>query len=101
MKRLSCAAWLLLLATAAEAGSAGAQETPAPGVKCWPLKVPSGGQPGFTLLPGTQTGVQFTNELALDAEAANNNLLNGSGVALGDYDGDGWCDIFLCNLNGS
>ena len=23
------------------------------------------------------------------------------GVPLGDYDGDGWCDIFLCNLNGS
>jgi hypothetical protein len=48
-----------------------------------------------------QTGIRFTNELWPEAEAANNNLLNGSGVALGDYDGDGWCDIFLCNLNGS
>jgi hypothetical protein len=71
------------------------------GVKCWPLNVPTGGKPGFTLLRPEETGIRFTNELLPEAEAANNNLLNGSGVALGDYDGDGKCDIFLCNLNGS
>ncbi len=76
-------------------------EDVSPGVRCGPLKVPSGGKPGFTLMPGQATGVAFTNELAFEAEAANNNLLNGSGLALGDYDGDGWCDIFLCNLSGS
>lgn len=80
--------------------SLGAEDL-SPGVKCWPLKVPSGGKPGFTLMPGEATGIAFTNELAFEAEAANNNLLNGSGLALGDYDGDGWCDIFLCNLSGS
>ncbi|MFO1511829.1 MAG: FG-GAP-like repeat-containing protein [Verrucomicrobiota bacterium] len=72
-----------------------------PGVKCWPLTVPPGGKPGFSLIPPSQSGIQFTNELLPAAEAANNNLLNGSGVALGDIDGDGRCDIFLCNLNGS
>ncbi|HEY5909776.1 MAG TPA: CRTAC1 family protein [Verrucomicrobiae bacterium] len=78
-----------------------AAEEIAPGVKCWPLKVPSGGKPGFTLMESAVTGVAFTNELAFEAEAANNNLLNGSGLALGDSDGDGWCDIFLCSLTGS
>ncbi len=52
-------------------------------------------------MPAETTGITFTNELLFEAEAANNNLLNGSGLALGDYDGDGWCDIFLCNLSGS
>ena len=27
-------------------------------------------------------------------------LLNGSGVAAGDVDGDGWCDLFFCRLEG-
>jgi hypothetical protein len=52
-------------------------------------------------MPSQQTGINFTNLLYPGPEAANQNLLNGSGVALGDYDNDGRCDIFLCNLNGS
>lgn len=67
----------------------------------WPLTVPPAGKPGFTLMHPVQTGVGFTNELAFEAEFANNNLLNGSGLALGDYDGDGRCDVFLCNLSGT
>ena len=55
---------------------------------------------GFTLLPGAVTGVTFTNTLSEDRIMANANLLNGSGVALGDYDGDGLCDIYLCDLSG-
>ncbi|HYG34511.1 MAG TPA: VCBS repeat-containing protein, partial [Clostridia bacterium] len=71
------------------------------GVKSWPLTVPAGGKPGFTLLPSGKTGIAFTNELATQAIVANQNLLNGAGLALGDYDRDGWCDIFICNLNGT
>jgi enediyne biosynthesis protein E4 len=77
-----------------------AQDLPA-GVKRWPLNVPQGGKPGFTLMGSGQTGIHFTNELLTEAATANNYLFNGSGVALGDYDGDGRCDIFLCSLNGS
>ena len=46
------------------------------------------------------TGVQFTNTLST-LILINKNLLNGSGVALGDYDNDGRCDIYPCRLDGS
>src|SRR6476660_6410189 len=63
-----------------------------------PLTVPVGGKAGFTLMPGSQTGVHFTNVLS-DAKAAENQIrMNGAGVALGDVDGDGLCDIYLCGL---
>ena len=64
------------------------------------LAVPAEGKVGFTRLAGAETGVVFTNILS-DAAAANNRVLeNGSGVALGDVDGDGWCDIYFCRMEG-
>ena len=65
------------------------------------LFVPTVGKTGFALLPGSVTGINFTNTLPFERSKANQNLLNGSGVALGDYDGDGLCDIYLCNMNGT
>ncbi|MDB6036815.1 MAG: Repeat protein [Verrucomicrobiales bacterium] len=65
------------------------------------LSVPSGGKAGFTLMDGSQTGVQFTNLLPASRWVTNINLVNGSGVALGDFDEDGLCDIYLCSLAGS
>ena len=65
-----------------------------------PLEVPRGGQAGFTLLDPAQTGLNFTNTLSEENAAQNQIRLNGSGVALGDVDGDGWCDIFVCSLEG-
>ena len=53
---------------------------------------------GFTLLPPSQTGVLFTNVLSDEAASENQIRLNGSGVALGDVDGDGWLDIYFCGL---
>ena len=70
------------------------------GFKWADLHVPSAGQPGFTLLPPEQTGITFTNPLNARAAAANRLLLNGGGVALGDFDHDGLPDIFLCSLDG-
>src|SRR3954462_10108447 len=62
------------------------------------LKVSAGAKGGFTFFLAQDTGVSFTNFLA-DASAEKNRILeNGSGVALGDVDGDGLCDIFLCGL---
>jgi hypothetical protein len=66
------------------------------------LDVPgSGGQAGFTRLAPAATGVAFTNLLDDASVAVNRIFENGSGVALGDVDGDGWCDVYFCSLEGS
>jgi hypothetical protein len=71
-----------------------------PGGRWRDLPVPASGRTGFTLLAPDITGVTFTNHLA-EATAARNRILeNGSGVALGDVDGDGWCDVYFCRLEG-
>ena len=65
------------------------------------LPVPAAGRSGFALMPSDATGIRFTNSLPDSRAMLNQNLLNGSGVALGDYDGDGLCDIYLCDLGGT
>jgi hypothetical protein len=66
-----------------------------------PLQVPSNGQAGFTLLPPESTGITFFNSIPEERYRTNQMLLNGSGVAAGDVDGDGLCDIYFCALTGS
>lgn len=63
------------------------------------VNTPLGQAPGFTLLSVQATGIQFTNSLAR-ARMMNANLLNGAGVAAGDVDGDGLCDIYVSSLDG-
>lgn len=63
---------------------------------------PSGnGDAGFTEMDPTVTSITFTNVLVGDAYLTNAVAHNGAGVALGDVDGDGWVDIYLCNLQGA
>ena len=64
------------------------------------LEVQPSGKTGFTLLPPEKTGISFTNSVEEQAAAANRVLLNGSGLAVGDFDNDGWPDIYFCSLNG-
>src|SRR5436309_603590 len=73
----------------------------AAGFRSAALPVPITGKTGFQLVPPAVTGINFTNTLPESRTMTNVNLMNGSGVALGDYDGDGLCDIYLCNLNGT
>src|SRR5437899_12252138 len=58
------------------------------------------GKAGFTLMDPTATGVAFTNTHRGDAYLTNAVAHNGAGVAIGDVDGDGWPDIYLCSLQG-
>jgi hypothetical protein len=71
-----------------------------PGYRFRLLSVPAEGHTGFTELAPTQTGVTFTNTLPEARLLTNQILPNGSGVAAGDVDGDGWCDLFFCGLGG-
>ena len=71
-----------------------------PGGRLRPLDVPTGNRSGFTRMPTASTGVAMTNTVG-EASMANNRILeNGSGVALGDVDGDGWCDLYFARLEG-
>lgn len=71
-----------------------------PGFRIAKLAVSTEGKTGFSLLSPAATGISFSNHLSDAAAAANRILENGSGVALGDVDGDGWCDIYFCRLGG-
>ena len=64
------------------------------------LPVPAQGKVGFTSLSISRMGIQFTNRVSKLALAKRSNLTNGSGVALGDVNGDGLCDIYFCRLEG-
>ena len=56
------------------------------------------GRAGFTRM-GSDIGIHFVNALSTNRYATNQNILNGSGVALGDVNGDGRVDIFLAGLD--
>ncbi len=90
--------WLVLTAAA---GALASDEWHAVSGGRWrELRAPDTGRAGFTRLPPEATGLVFTNHLAEATAALNRNLQNGSGVALGDVDGDGWCDVYFCRLEG-
>ena len=56
---------------------------------------------GFTRLKSSDTGIHFINQLKGDAFLTDAVAHNGSGVALGDVNNDGWVDAYFCNLQGA
>ncbi len=65
------------------------------------LSIPWFGEDGFKQLAGSETGITFSNSLTHEQIGNNQHLLNGSGVAVGDVNGDGLADLYFCGLNGS
>ena len=100
--RLTVRAWLralvsLVLVPSLTAGELKWHDVPSARWADLPMAEP--GKAGFTSLPPAVTGILFTNVLRDDRSVTNRNLLSGSGVALGDVDGDGWCDLYFCGLD--
>lgn len=63
---------------------------------------PGKGGVGEALLfrvPGTSSGITFRNELSDKTHTRNQITLNGSGVAAGDFDNDGLCDLYFSGLD--
>lgn len=72
--------------------------TNAHGVDPEPLPGREAGEHGFRVATPEESGLDFVNRLEGDAFLTNAVAHNGSGVALGDVDGDGLVDIYLCGL---
>ena len=55
----------------------------------------------FHRMSPDKTGVKFLNQVDEWEASQNRVLYNGAGIAVGDYDRDGWPDIFLCAIDGN
>ena len=58
------------------------------------------GTAGFTAMSQSSTGITFANVVSEEAAIKNRHLMHGSGVAIGDVDGDGLPDIYLARIEG-
>lgn len=52
------------------------------------------------MLSPTETGILWTNVISEEAIAKRYNMVSGGGVAAGDFDSDGLCDLYFCNRDG-
>ena len=69
------------------------------GTELKPLE-PAATRPGFQRLSSALTGLTFQHAIPPSRHLTNQMLLDGSGVALGDVDGDGRVDVFLAATGG-
>lgn len=72
-----------------------------PGIRYSAVQVPTNGRTGFASVDPVPAGIVFTNLLSDNRSITNQIYLNGAGVAAGDVDGDGRCDLYFCGLDNS
>ena len=83
----------------ASLSSGGAAEWQAgEGFRSQELRVPRSGRTYLERLTTAATGVSFTNFLSEDRAMESSMRTSGSGLAAGDVDGDGWCDLYFCGM---
>ncbi|MFV1987940.1 MAG: FG-GAP-like repeat-containing protein [Gemmatimonadota bacterium] len=68
------------------------------GVRTRTLASAGSGEPGFDILASDRTGIDAANVVSEDLVLDNRTLADGSGVAIGDYDGDGLPDVFIARV---
>src|SRR5438045_2616269 len=98
-RRINLSSLVCILFIAAEVlGAQSEQWTFVPGAsyRSRVLDVKASRAAGFSRL----TPFAFTNVVPEFRHLTNQILLNGSGVAAGDIDGDGWCDVLLAGMGG-
>ena len=66
-------------------------------VQTFPLQIAGNSSPGFTMIPPSQLGITFSNSVAVHSI----HTLIASGLAAGDVDGDGLCDLYFCASDGN
>lgn len=63
------------------------------------LNMPATGRAGFREMPPASTGLELPVS-SRQRTSPNSLFVANPGAAAGDYDGDGRCDVFICNLEG-
>ncbi|HUR46106.1 MAG TPA: VCBS repeat-containing protein, partial [Candidatus Saccharimonadales bacterium] len=68
------------------------------GFRSQPLQLPATGKTYLQRLPQSVTGLAFTNYLSDEKGLEHSLRTSGAGVAAGDVDGDGLCDLYFCGM---
>src|SRR5688572_10598311 len=97
---LECASPLALFLLLGVASASTLEWQSGAGHRSAAVVVPTNGKTGFTRLATSDSGIIFSNHITIERYTTNQIYLNGSGVAAGDLDGDGWCDLFFAGLSG-